>query len=75
MVKSGAGDISQRQKAPPVFDMATVAYSAHAAYVLEAASIFEGKVKAHIVSSESGLDIDTELDFQFAEFLMEKVNG
>ncbi len=75
LVKSGDSNISQRQNAPPVFDVATVAYAAHAAYVLEAASIFDGKVKAHVVTSESGLDIDTELDFEFAEFLMEKGNG
>jgi N-acylneuraminate cytidylyltransferase len=62
--------IHQRQSAPPVFDVTTVAYAARPEFVLKAGSIFEGKVRAVVVPAERGLDIDTELDFRFAEFLM-----
>ena len=32
--------------------------------------MFEGRVKAIEIPPERALDIDSELDFQFAEFLM-----
>lgn len=60
--------IHHRQSAPPVFDMTTVAYAARQDFVLKADSMFEGKVKAVVVPAERSLDIDTELDFRFAEF-------
>jgi CMP-N-acetylneuraminic acid synthetase len=62
--------IHQRQAAPIVYDMTTVAYAARPEFVLNANSMFEGKVKAVVVPAERALDIDTELDFKFAEFLL-----
>lgn len=62
--------IHRRQDAPPVFDMTTVAYAARASFVQRARSLFEGKVRAIIVPAERALDIDTELDLKFAEFLL-----
>lgn len=62
--------IHQRQSAPSIFDIATVAYAAKPEFVLNASSIFDGKVKAVIVPAERAIDIDTELDFKFAEFLL-----
>jgi N-acylneuraminate cytidylyltransferase len=37
-----------------------------------ATSVFDGRVKAVIVPKERALDIDTELDLAFAEFLMSR---
>ena len=62
--------IHRRQAAPQVFDITTVAYAANPEFVLRANSMFEGRVKAVVVPSERALDIDTELDLRFAEFLM-----
>lgn len=62
--------IHQRQAAPLVYDMTTVAYAARPEFLLNANSMFEGKVKAVVVPTERALDIDTELDFKFAEFLL-----
>ena len=62
--------VYRRQDVPPVFDMTTVAYAARPQFVLNASSIFEGKVKAVVVPAERAIDIDTELDFKFAEFLL-----
>jgi len=64
--------VARRQDAPPVFDITTVAYAAHAPFVLNATRVFDGKVKAVIVPPERALDIDTEQDFEIAEFLMQK---
>jgi CMP-N-acetylneuraminic acid synthetase len=62
--------IHRRQVAPSVFDITTVAYAARPEFVLNANSIFEGRVKAVIVPPERALDIDTPLDFKIAELLM-----
>jgi N-acylneuraminate cytidylyltransferase len=64
--------IYRRQDTPVMYDITTVAYAARPSFVLAANSIFAGKVKAAIVPAQRALDIDTELDFQFAEFLMMK---
>lgn len=64
------GAIYQRQAAPPVFDMTTVAYAARPAFVLSAKSMFEGRMMAVLVPRERAVDIDTELDLKFAEFLL-----
>lgn len=67
------GPVHRRQDAPPVYDMTTVAYAARPQFVLQAGSMFEGRLKAVLVPAERALDIDTELDFQFAEFLLARM--
>ncbi|MBN1876995.1 MAG: acylneuraminate cytidylyltransferase family protein [Anaerolineae bacterium] len=64
--------VYRRQDAPQVYDMTTVAYAARPDFILNASSIFDGKVQAVVVPSERALDIDTELDFQIAALLLEK---
>ena len=64
--------ISGRQEVPEVFDMTTVAYVANSDFVNQYEGPFEGRVKAVHVPTERAIDIDTLLDFQIAEFLMEK---
>ena len=63
-----------RQDTPPVYDMTTVAYVARPEHVLEADYIFDGKVKAVIVPKERSIDLDTELDWLFSEFLLARGN-
>jgi len=65
--------VSRRQDTPVVYDITTVAYVTRPAFVLSATSILEGKVKAVVVPPERALDIDTELDFLVAEFLLQKL--
>jgi len=62
--------VTRRQDAPEVFDMATVAYVASPEFVLNKNGVFEGKVRAVNVPQERAIDIDTLLDFQMAECLM-----
>jgi len=61
--------VFRRQDAPLVYDMTTVAYVTRPGYILSAKNIFEGKVKSVLIPEKRALDIDTELDFAFAEFL------
>ena len=65
--------VHRRQDAPPVYDITPVAYATRPQFVLGAGSMFEGRVKAIPVPLERAVDIDTELDFQFAEFLMARM--
>ena len=60
----------RRQDAPKVFDMTTVAYVSSPDFILNSNSIFDGKIKSILIPDERALDIDTLLDFKFAEFLM-----
>ncbi|UCE51524.1 MAG: acylneuraminate cytidylyltransferase family protein [Desulfobacterales bacterium] len=64
--------IDRRQDAPRVFEIIPIAYALHPEFVFNANSMFEGKVKAVVVPAERAIDIDTELDFKFAEFLMKQ---
>lgn len=69
------GPISQRQQAPVVYDMTTVAYAAWTDYIRKASSLMSGKVRAVIIPKERALDIDTMFDFEIAELLMTNRNG
>ena len=62
--------VKRRQDAPVVQDMTTVCYVANPRFVLSHNSIFEGRVKAVHVPKERAIDIDSILDFQIAEFLL-----
>ena len=62
--------IARRQDAPVVYDMATVCYVANPEFVMTHNSIFEGRVKAVQIPVERAIDIDTLLDFQIAESLL-----
>lgn len=62
--------IARRQDAPVVYDMATVCYVANPEFVMSHNATFEGRVKAVKVPVERGIDIDTLLDFQIAECLL-----
>ena len=66
---------SRRQDMPEIFDLTTVCYVGKPSIILTKNSIFEGKVVGVEIPRERAIDIDTELDFQIAEFLFKsKVN-
>lgn len=59
--------ITRRQDAPVVFDMTTVVYVARPDFILQAAGLFEGRVRAVTIPGERAMDIDTPHDFMIAE--------
>lgn len=69
LCKKTGQKIFRRQDAPDVYDITTVAYAARSQFILDAGGIFDGMVKTNLVPPVRALDIDTELDFQFAQFL------
>jgi N-acylneuraminate cytidylyltransferase len=60
---------SRRQDTPEIFDLTTVCFVGKPSTILTKNSIFEGKVAGVEIPRERAIDIDTELDFQIAEFL------
>ena len=64
--------IHRRQDAPPAFDVGTVAFVVNPTYVQTANSLYDGTVIAVEVPAERSLDIDTETDLAFAEFLLQR---
>jgi CMP-N-acetylneuraminic acid synthetase len=70
LVISPKTKIFRRQDAPNIFDVTTVCYVARPQFVQQYAGIFEGKVRSVLIPPGRSLDIDTELDFKFAEYLI-----
>jgi len=62
-------NISRRQDAPPVFDITTVAYVTRPDFILTKSAIFDGDVSSVHIPPERAIDIDTLLDFRFAEMM------
>lgn len=61
--------IGRRQDAPIVYDLTTVAYVARAQFVMDKNSLFEGRIGVVMVPKERSIDIDSALDFSFAEYI------
>jgi CMP-N-acetylneuraminic acid synthetase len=70
LVNTIGSGITRRQDAPTVYDMATICYVANSEFIMTHDSIFEGRVGAVHVPIERAIDIDTLLDFQIAEYLL-----
>lgn len=66
------GKVTRRQDAPAVYELTAVAYAARRDSVMLQDSIFQGRVRAVMVPRERAVDIDTEFDFELAEFLMQR---
>jgi len=60
----------RRQDTPKSYDLTTVAYVTRPEFIKKANDLFSGRVRGVEIPVERALDIDTELDFQIAEFLI-----
>lgn len=63
---------TRRQDAPDFYDMTTVAYVTRPSFIKEKTGIFDGNMNAHIVPIERAVDIDTEEDFDLAQYYASK---
>jgi CMP-N-acetylneuraminic acid synthetase len=63
------GVYSTRQSAPTFYDLTTVAYMSTPKFILENNHIFDGNVMGVKIPAVRGLDIDNQLDLEFARFL------
>ena len=64
--------ISRRQDAPSVFDVTTIAYALKTKYLLNANSLFAGKIAGIEIPEIRSIDIDTEFDFDIASMVVDK---
>lgn len=65
------GSIVRRQDAPKSYDMNASIYIWKRDVILNENSIFLDSTGLYVMPEERSIDIDTELDFKFVEFLME----
>ena len=65
-------EVIRRQDAPSVYDLTAVAYAARRDPLFTYDTIFESRTRAVLVPQERAIDIDTEFDFQLAEFLLSR---
>ena len=72
LVKPLDNKSARRQDFEPVYDIATAFYITSPDFVLRTDSFWEGRVGAVEIPAAHAVDIDDELDFCFAEFLMKK---
>jgi CMP-N-acetylneuraminic acid synthetase len=66
------GKVTRRQDAPTVYNITTCAYVTSPDFILSNNGIFDGILKSAIIPNDHAIDIDTPLDFEFAEFLFKK---
>ena len=64
--------ISRRQDAPKVYDLCTVAYVTRPQFILSASSLWEGNTIGVEIPENRSIDIDTQYDFQIADYLYKK---
>jgi N-acylneuraminate cytidylyltransferase len=69
-----SGKVVRRQDASAIYDMTTVAYVLNPSFIMTHRALFEGNVRGVVIPKERAVDIDTFLDFEFAEFLISR-NG
>lgn len=62
----------RRQDVEKLFDVTTVCYVLRSAYVLDNNHLFDGKIFMQHVPRERSIDIDTQFDFDIAEFLIQR---
>lgn len=66
------GKVFRRQDAPEVYNITTCAYVTSPDFILSRNGIFDGVLKTALIPAERAIDIDTPLDFEFAELLFHK---
>jgi len=75
IVKQVEGFPVRRQDAPQVYDMNASIYIWKRDALLNCDTLFTGKTSLYIMPEDRSVDIDTELDWEFVEFVMGKRLG
>ena len=72
LVSKFSEKVARRQDAPVTFDLTTVCYVANPEFVMKFDSLFQGNVHGVLVPSERSIDIDTMLDFEICQLLLDR---
>lgn len=62
----------RRQNVPQVNFITPICYVARSSYVRDCQNLFEGKVRTHVIDVERAVDVDTLMDFEYAEYLIQR---
>ncbi len=65
-----SGKVTRRQDAPTMYDLTAVCYAARRDPIFRHDSIFDCRARAILIPRDRAVDIDTEFDLEFAEFLL-----
>ena len=68
------GSYVRRQDTPNCYDLSTVAYVSTPKFILSNNRIWEGNVATVLIPPERAIDIDNQLDLDFARFLSNRKN-
>ena len=69
------GPIVRRQDSPPCYDMNASIYVWRHEALFDFPTVFNADTQLFVMPEERSVDIDTELDFEIVEFLMERRNS
>ena len=76
LINKGDNRITRRQDAPKAYSMTTICYVTRPDFIMKTEYLWDARVKGVLIPEDRAVDIDTELDFKFAEFLMhERLNN
>lgn len=64
--------VFHRQDAPTVYDIVPAAYAVRPNFVRRGVSVLQGRMKAVPIPHDRAVDIDDEIDLQFAELLLQR---
>ena len=64
--------VCRRQDAPKVYDLCTVAYVTRPDFIISASGLWEGNTIGVEIPEKRSIDIDTQYDFEIADFLYKK---
>lgn len=70
--KKLAQPLLRRQDSPKCYDLNGAVYIWKREVLLQETRLFLARTGLYVMPVERGIDIDTELDFQFAEFMMQR---
>jgi CMP-N,N'-diacetyllegionaminic acid synthase len=62
--------VLRRQASPKCYDMNASIYVWHREALLSGDSVFQDRTRLFVMPEERSIDIDTDLDFQFVEFML-----
>ena len=65
-----ASPIGRRQDAPKCFDMNASIYAWQRRVLFDSTTLFNPDTRLYVMPEERSIDIDSELDFKFVEFLL-----
>lgn len=73
LAKPSSPPFTRRQDAPTCYDMNASIYAWTRQALMSAPNLFNPDTRLYVMPEERSIDIDSEIDFQFVEFLMARV--